>query len=180
MTETCKDIDIIATASKPRALSEALTHLDVVQEARAGDAGGRVVTNTGIAVDLRVVAPHQFGNLLQHLTGSKQHNVALREYAVKRGLHVSEYGVEDESSGATHSCATEHEVYALLGLDYIEPELREGRGELEGALEGRLPKLIEEGDIKGDLPHDRVGRPKQHRADGGGGAQARLPVSGDN
>src|SRR5919202_271644 len=74
MTETCKDVDIIATASEPRALSEALTRLDLVQEGRAAGAGGRVVTHTGVSIDLRVVAPNQFGNVLQHLTGSKQHN----------------------------------------------------------------------------------------------------------
>jgi DNA polymerase (family X) len=104
-----------------------------------------------MVVQLRVVAPEQFGNLLQHLTGSKQHNVALREYAVRRGLHVSEYGIADDASGKTGTCATEEEVYDLLGLDYIEPELREGRGELEAALAHRLPKLIEERDVKGDL-----------------------------
>jgi DNA polymerase (family 10) len=152
MADTCKDIDIIATAHEPRALSDAFTRLDVVQAGRTGrDAGARVVTHSGISVDLRVVAPDQFGSLLQHLTGSKQHNVALREHAVRRGLHVSEYGIEEEASGEKHTCATEHEVYELLGLDYIEPELREGRGELEAALEHRLPKLVEESDLKGDL-----------------------------
>jgi DNA polymerase (family X) len=152
MTDTCKDIDIIATAREPRSLAEALGALDIVQEVRAaGGAGAKVVTHNGVPVDLRVVAPNQFGSLLQHLTGSKQHNVALREHAVKRGLHVSEYGVEDERAGKRQACPTEPEVYELLGMDYIEPELREGRGELEAALERRLPKLIEERDLRGDL-----------------------------
>ena len=152
MTDTCKDIDIIATANDPRALSEALATLPLVQDAATvGDAGARVVTNNGIAVDLRVVSPEQFGNVLQHLTGSKQHNVQLREYAVKRGLHVSEYGVEDDRAGRKHTCSSEHEVYDLLGLDYIEPELREGRGELEASIAHRLPTLIEESDLRGDL-----------------------------
>ena len=84
----------------------------------------------GIALDLRVVEPDQFGNLLQHFTGSKNHNMALREIAVRRGLHVSEYGVLDDATGETHRCATEEEVYALLGLPWIPPELREDRGEL--------------------------------------------------
>ena len=83
------------------------------------------MTHTGLPVDLKVVAPDQFGNVLQHFTGSKEHNVALRDLAVRRGLHVSEYGVLDDASGETHRCATEAEVYALLGLAYIEPELRE-------------------------------------------------------
>jgi DNA polymerase (family X) len=150
--ETCKDIDIVATANEPRELGKALTGLDVVLDAGSvGDAGTRVVTHNGVAVDLRVVAPDQFGSLLQHLTGSKQHNMALREQAVRKGLHVSEYGIEDDSTGSKHACATEEEVYALLGLDYIEPELREGRGELEAAREHRLPELLTEADIKGDL-----------------------------
>jgi DNA polymerase (family 10) len=97
------------------------------------------------------VAPDQFGNLLQHLTGSKQHNMALRDMAVRKGLHVSEYGVLDDATGETHRCATEAEVYALLGLAYIEPELREDRGELEAAAARTLPELITIGDLKGDL-----------------------------
>jgi DNA polymerase (family 10) len=152
MADTCKDIDIIATAHDPRALSQALAEQDLVFEVRAsGNAGATVIANNGMVVQLRVVAPEQFGNLLQHLTGSKQHNVALREYAVRRGLHVSEYGIGDDSTGNTRTCATEQEVYGLLGLDYVEPELREGRGELEAALGHRLPKLVGEGDLEGDL-----------------------------
>ncbi len=92
--------------------------------------------------------------MLQHFTGSKQHNVALREAAVKRGLHVSEYGILDDASGETIRCATEQEVYATLGYAYVEPELRENRGELQAArLDGGdgLPELVTEADIKGDL-----------------------------
>jgi DNA polymerase (family 10) len=152
MTDTCKDLDIIATASEPRVLADALAGLDVTAEVRSvGDPGARIVTHNGVPVDLRVVAPRQFGNLLQHFTGSKQHNMALRDYAVRRGLHVSEYGIEDDSTGETTVCASEQEVYARLGLDYIEPELREGRGELEAARDHALPKLIEPADLKGDL-----------------------------
>jgi DNA polymerase (family X) len=152
MADSCKDIDIVATAGDPRALSEALGKLELVFEVRSsGGAGSTVVTNNGMVVQLRVVAPEQFGNLLQHLTGSKQHNVALREYAVRRGLHVSEYGIKDDASGETRTCASEEEVYDTLGLDYVEPELREGRGELEAAAARSLPALIEEGDLKGDL-----------------------------
>jgi DNA polymerase (family 10) len=97
------------------------------------------------------VEPQNFGNLFQHLTGSGRHNEALRTDAVKRGFHVSEYGVIDDSTGLTHACATEEEVYSLLGMQYIEPELRENRGEIEAAREGRLPQLVTADDIRGDL-----------------------------
>ena len=152
MTDSVKDLDVIATARDPLALSQAAAELDLVEHAGApGEAGIRLRTHTGIQVDLRIVAPDQFGNLLQHFTGSKQHNMALRDAAVRKGLHVSEYGVLDDSTGETHRCATETEVYGLLGLRYIEPELRENRGELEAAANGTLPDLIELGDLRGDL-----------------------------
>src|SRR6201995_728881 len=152
MTDSVKDLDVIATAPDALALAQAATELEVVEQAGTpGEAGVRLRTHTGIQVDLRIVAPDQFGNLLQHFTGSKQHNMALRDAAVRKGLHVSEYGVLDDSTGETHRCATEAEVYGLLGLQYIEPELRENRGELEAAANGTLPDLIELGDLRGDL-----------------------------
>jgi len=152
MTDTVKDLDVIATATDPLALARAAAQLDLVEHAGTPAAAGvRLRTHTGIAVDLRIVEPDQFGNLLQHLTGSKQHNMALRDAAVRKGLHVSEYGVLDDRTNTTHRCATEEEVYALLGMEYIEPELRENRGEIEAALAGTLPNLIELGDLKGDL-----------------------------
>ncbi|HET8755795.1 MAG TPA: DNA polymerase/3'-5' exonuclease PolX [Solirubrobacteraceae bacterium] len=157
MADSVKDLDIIATASDPAALAAALRELPVVESvATTGDAGARVTTHSGMKVDLRVVEPDQFGNVLQHFTGSKAHNVALRESAVRRGLHVSEYGILDDATGDTIRCATEEEVYATLGLDWIPPELREGRGELEAAMSshppgGGLPDLIEIGDLRGEL-----------------------------
>jgi DNA polymerase (family 10) len=152
MTDSVKDLDVIATATDPAALARALAQLDLVETAQTpGEAGVRVRTHTGVQVDLRIVAPDQFGNLLQHFTGSKEHNTALREAAVRKGLHVSEYGLLDDASGHTHRCATEAEVYGLLGLAYIEPELRENRGELEAAAAGTLPALIALGDLRGDL-----------------------------
>ena len=151
-TDSVKDIDLIATAHDPRALARAAAELPTVAGASGvGEAGARLTTYTGMKVDLRIVAPQQFGNLLQHFTGSKQHNEALRRAAVRRGRHVSEYGILDDSDGKTRTCATEEEVYALLGLDYIEPELRENRGELEAAAEGRLPDLVEAVDVRGEL-----------------------------
>jgi DNA polymerase (family X) len=154
MAEAVKDLDIIATASDPAALSKALTELPQVESVgSSGEAGARVMTHSGMKVDLRVVEPDQFGNVLQHFTGSKAHNVALRESAVRRGLHVSEYGILDDATGETLRCATEEEVYATLGLDWIPPELREGRGELEAATPGGggLPDLIALDDLRGDL-----------------------------
>jgi DNA polymerase (family 10) len=150
--DSVKDLDVIATAADPAALVRALTELPIVESVdSSGDAGGRVTTHSGMKVDLKVVEPDQFGNVLQHFTGSKDHNVALRESAVKRGLHVSEYGILDDATGATLRCATEEEVYAKLGLPWIEPELREGRGELAAAAAGRLPKLVTLADLRGDL-----------------------------
>ncbi len=152
MTDSVKDLDVIATASDPAALARAAAELDLVQSAGpGGEAGARLVTHTGMRVDLRIVAPDQFGNLLQHFTGSKEHNVALRDLAVRKGLHVSEYGVLDDSTGETYRCDTEEQVYALLGMEYIEPELRENRGELEAAAAGTLPDLVELSDLRGDL-----------------------------
>src|SRR3954469_18781147 len=152
MGDSAKDIDIIATASDPAALVATLTDLELVESvAQSGEAGARVTTHSGMKVDLRVVAPDQFGNVLQHFTGAKAHNVQLREAMVRRGLHISEYGVLDDETGETTKCATEEEVYERLGLEWIPPELREGRGELEAAAKGTLPALIEVGDLRGDL-----------------------------
>jgi DNA polymerase (family 10) len=150
--DSVKDLDVIATAADPAALVRALTELPIVESVdSSGDAGGRVTTHSGMRVDLKVVEPDQFGNVLQHFTGSKEHNVALRESAVKRGLHVSEYGILDDATGETLRCATEEEVYARLGLPWIPPELRQGRGELEAAAAGTLPELVTLADLRGDL-----------------------------
>jgi DNA polymerase (family X) len=152
MADSVKDLDVIATASDPAGLAAAAAGLDLVETAQTpGEAGVRLRTHTDLQVDVRIVAPDQFGNLLQHFTGSKEHNMALRDAAVRKGLHVSEYGVLDDATGETHRCGTEAEVYRLLGLDYIEPELRENRGELEAAARGELPDLIELEDLRGDL-----------------------------
>jgi DNA polymerase (family X) len=152
MTDTCKDLDVVVASTDPAAITEAFAELGEVEEVHsAGEAGARAVTHSGLPVDLRVVPGESFGNLLQHLTGSGRHNEALRTEAVRRGLHVSEYGVADEQSGETHACATEEEVYALLGMDWIPPELREDRGELKAARERRIPELVTLDDLRGDL-----------------------------
>ena len=152
MTDSVKDLDVIATARDPLALSQAAAALELVEAAQTpGDAGVRLKTHTGLKVDLRIVEPDQFGNLMQHFTGSKEHNMALRDAAVRKGLHVSEYGLLDDSTGETHRCEREQQVYELLGLDYIEPELRENRGELEAAAAGTLPELVGYDALQGDL-----------------------------
>jgi DNA polymerase (family 10) len=152
MADSVKDLDIIATATDPAKLTAAFARLDVIESAgTAGENAVRGRTHSGLAVDVRVVEPALFGNLLQHFTGSKDHNMQLREAAVRRGLHVSEYGILDDATGETTRCATEPEVYERLGLAWIPPELREGRGELEAAANGGLPKLIELSDLRGEL-----------------------------
>jgi DNA polymerase (family X) len=150
--ETVRDLDIIATASDAGALIEAFCSLPwVVDVAARGPTKATVVSHDGLRFDLRVVPPECYGNLLQHFTGSKDHNVALREAAVRRGLSVSEYGVTEVESGEVHAFATEQEVYAFLGYAWIPPELRENLGELDAARKGELPKLVEPGDLRGDL-----------------------------
>jgi DNA polymerase (family 10) len=151
--DSVKDLDLIATSSDPAALAARLGELEQIELLSShGPAGARARTHSGLSVDLRIAAPEQLGNLLQHFTGSGRHNAALREAAVRRGLHVSEYGILDDATGQTQTCASEEEVYELLGLAYIEPELREDRGELEAAATaGGLPKLIELEDIRGDM-----------------------------
>lgn len=151
--DSCKDLDIIATASDPAALIAAFGELDVIESMNGipGQNAARAVTHTGIPIDFKVVEPDQFGNLLQHFTGSKAHNVSLREAAVRRGFHVSEYGILDDATGETHRCATEHEVYERLGLPWIPPELREDRGELAFRTQADVPRLIEHEDLLGDL-----------------------------
>ena len=150
--ETCKDLDIVAAASDPRALVKSFAEQPAIDEVTtSGVAGAKAVTHQGLPVDLRIVPQESFGNLLQHFTGSGRHNEALRTDAVKRGLHVSEYGIVDDSTGQTRSCATEEEVYELLGMAYVPPELRENRGELAAARKGELPALVSVEDIRGDL-----------------------------
>ena len=152
MTDSVKDLDVIATASDPKALITTLAELPLVEAVGgSGENSARVSLHTGMKLDLQVVEPDQFGNVLQHLTGSKAHNVQLREAAVRKGLHVSQYGILDDATGETLRCATEEEVYAKLGYAYVPPELREGRGELEAAAAGALPDLVTVEDLKGDL-----------------------------
>jgi DNA polymerase (family 10) len=153
--DSVKDLDLIAVTTRPTTLAKSLAKLEEIESvSSASRAGARGRTHSGVGVDLRIAKPTQLGNLLQHFTGSAGHNAALREGAVRRGLHVSEYGLLDDAIGRTRTCTSEAELYDLLGLAYIEPELRENRGELEAArLEGGdgLPSLLSLTDIRGDL-----------------------------
>ena len=149
--ETCKDLDVVVASRDAAAIVEAFGELSLLELTSSSESGARAVTHNGLPVDMRVVAPETFGNLLQHFTGSGAHNEALRTQAVRRGLHVSEYGVADDEDGVTHACTTDEEVYALLGLEPIPPELRENRGELEAARAGELPELVTVESLRGEL-----------------------------
>ena len=150
--DTCKDIDLIATAEEPVALAQHLAgHPLVAAAGKPGPNGVRAQTHNGVSVDLRIVPPEAFGNLLQHFTGSADHNVQLREDAVARGLSVSEHGITEVETGKVVLCPTEEEVYRRLGYSFIEPELREGHGELVAARDGELPDLVAIDDVRGDL-----------------------------
>ena len=150
--ETFRDLDIIATATDPEALTTYFTRLAWVVEVVAhGATKATVLSNEGLRFDLRVVPPESYGNLLQHFTGSKDHNIALRERAVKDGLSVSEYSITVVETGEELRYADESAVYERLGYELIPPELRENSGELEAARTGTLPKLVELDDIKGEL-----------------------------
>jgi DNA polymerase (family 10) len=150
--ETFRDLDVIATATEPRELIDYFTKLRWVEKVAAkGESKATVVSNDGLRFDLRVVPSGLYGNLLQHFTGSKHHNVALREDAVRRGLSISENGVKEVESGEIFKTGSEEELYEFLGYQYIPPELRENLGELEAAREGALPELVELSDLRGDL-----------------------------
>jgi DNA polymerase (family X) len=150
--ETFRDLDVIATATDPVALTAHFVTLPWVLEVAAhGDTKATVVTKQGLRLDLRVVPPEDFGSLLQHFTGSRDHNVALREEAQRRGLSVSEYGVTVAETGEVHRFRTEGELYRFLGYELIPPELRENGGELEAARNGSLPELVDVGDLVGEL-----------------------------
>jgi DNA polymerase (family 10) len=150
--ETFRDLDIIATATDADSLIDYFTKLAwVIEVVAKGPSKATVLSNDGLRFDLRVVPPESYGNLLQHFTGSADHNVALRERAVKDGLSVSEYSITVVETGEELRFGSEAEVYERLGYELIPPELRENAGELEAARNGRLPTLVELADIKGDL-----------------------------
>lgn len=150
--ETIKDIDILVTSENPKEVMKAFVHLPHVKEIlMQGPTKSSVIIHEGLQVDLRVVEEESFGAALAYFTGSKAHNIRLREMAVKSGLKINEYGIFREKDDKKLGGKEEEDVYRILGLPYIPPEMREDTGEIEAALSGRLPKLVEIGDIKGDL-----------------------------
>ncbi|HDP36687.1 MAG TPA: DNA polymerase/3'-5' exonuclease PolX [Candidatus Atribacteria bacterium] len=150
--ETIGDIDILVTSQRPEKIMKTFTSLPQVREILAeGPTKSSVITKEDIHVDVRVVEPISFGAALQYFTGSKAHNIKLRELAVKRGLKINEYGVFDVKTDRRIAGESEQEIYQILDLPFIPPELREDRGEIEAAQENRLPQLIEYSQIKGDL-----------------------------
>lgn len=152
MKETVKDIDILTTSKKPEAVMDVFVKLPHVSRVLAhGPTKSSVITEDGIQVDLRVVEEDSFGAALQYFTGSKQHNIKLREMAVRAGLKLNEYGAFKEPGEKKIAGKTEEEMYKVLKLPYIPPELREDTGEIEAALGGKLPDLVTLEDIRGDL-----------------------------
>jgi len=152
MNETVGDIDILATSRKPEAVMDAFAGAPQVAQVLArGPTRSSVILDIGVQADLRVVEPAAFGAALQYFTGSKEHNVALRERAIRRGLKLIEYGVWRLTDGKRVAARSEADVYRAVGVPWIPPELREHQGEIEAAIAGRLPRLIEPRDIRGDL-----------------------------
>jgi len=150
--ETVRDLDLIATSTDGPALIAAFCEGDWVSEVAArGETKATVVGHDGLRFDLRVVPDECYGNVLQHFTGSKDHNIALREDAQRRGLSISEYGVTDIESGDVVTHTSEDELYAFLGYSPIPPELREGTAEIAAARAGTLPTLVEPEDLRGEM-----------------------------
>lgn len=150
--DTVKDIDLVATAGDPERVMAGFVSLPQVEEVvMHGPTRSSVIIREGLQVDLRVVAPESFGAALSYLTGSKGHNIRLRDMAVKAGLKLNEYGVFREIDDVRLGGKYEEDVYRILGLPFIPPELREDFGEVEAALAGKLPDLITLEDIRGDI-----------------------------
>jgi DNA polymerase (family 10) len=150
--ETVGDIDILATAARPEEIVAAFVKMPLVEEVLAkGPTKASVIMNDTIQVDLRIVEHRSYGTVLQYFTGSKEHNVSMRQLALDRGYSLSEYSLTRLANGQDLFFDQEEEVYQALGLQYIPPELREDRGEIEAALGGKLPRLVEAKDIRGDL-----------------------------
>jgi len=149
---TVGDIDIICTSANAAAVIAAFVAYPGAEAVLAeGETKASIWLSGGLQIDLRVLQAHLYGNLLQHFTGSREHNIQLREFAARSDLRVSENGIVDLRAGTTTTCRTEAEVYAALGMAYIPPELRSGIGEIEAARKGILPALVELGDLRGDF-----------------------------
>jgi DNA polymerase (family 10) len=152
MKETIGDIDLLVAAADPEPVMERFCTLDVVESiVGRGPTKSRIVLLNGLGVDLRVLPAERWGTLLSYFSGSKDHNVRLRELALKQGLSLNEHAFTPQDGGAEILCADEEAVYGTLNLPYIPPTLREDRGEIEAAQRGELPKLVQLADIRSDL-----------------------------
>jgi DNA polymerase (family 10) len=150
--ETVGDIDLMGTADNPEPVISAFVKLPQVRQILSqGPTKASVILPKGLQADLRMVAHDEFGSLLQHFTGSKEHNVALRTRTQAQGLSLSEYGITDTKTGEVEKFADEHSFYRRLGLQYIPPEIREDMGEIDLAAKNAIPTLVDIKDIKGDL-----------------------------
>ncbi len=150
--ETIGDVDIVVAAGKSEPIMDAFVELPVVGEVIGhGSTKSSILTKDGLQVDLRVVAPSEFGAASLYFTGSKEHNIELRQRAIAAGQTLNEYALAGAETGEVVAAATEHDIYAALGLDFVPPEMREGTGEIALAAEGALPALVTEADIRGDL-----------------------------
>ena len=150
--ETIGDVDLLATSPEPGKVMDVFCSLTSVDRVLVhGPTRSSVVLATGLQVDLRVVKEDQYGAALQYFTGSKDHNIALRRLALERNWKLNEYGLSDLSTGEKIAGRSEEEVYRLLGMPFIEPELRENRGEIDAAQTGRLPAVIPYTAVRGDL-----------------------------
>jgi len=150
--ETIGDIDILVISDKPLKVMDYFTSLPDVQTVLAkGDTKSSVVLKEGLNCDLRVLEEKQYGAALMYFTGSKDHNIVLRNVAIRKGMKLSEYGLFDDKTGKLIASKTEEEIYKKLGMDYIEPEMREVTGEIELAQKHKLPDLIKYNSVKGDL-----------------------------
>ncbi len=150
--ETIADVDIVVASKEPAAVMEKFVKMGRVSEViGSGDTKTSVLTSTGLQVDLRIVEPHQFGAACQYFTGSKAHNIKLRQIALERGWLLNEYGLSVVETGEVVASETEEAIYEALGLTFIPPPMREDRGEVEIAAEGRLPSLVRLDALCGDL-----------------------------
>ncbi|MFN2448231.1 MAG: DNA polymerase/3'-5' exonuclease PolX [Candidatus Baltobacteraceae bacterium] len=149
---TLGDIDIVCTSANAAAVIDRFTQWDRARAVLAeGPTKGSIWLEDGLQIDLRVLPDHLYGNLLQHFTGSREHNVQFREYAVRNGLRVSENGILNLQTGDVITCTHEDQVYEALGMQPVPPELRSGTGEIELALRRDLPDLIRSSDVRGDF-----------------------------
>ncbi|MBN1326086.1 DNA polymerase/3'-5' exonuclease PolX [Candidatus Falkowbacteria bacterium] len=152
MKETIGDIDLIISTPKPQEVVNYFAKAPFIKNILSkGNTKISITHNKNIRIDVEILPELDYGSLLQHFTGSKEHNVHLRTWAEKRGLSISEYGIKDLKKKKLHHFSNEKDLYKFLGMQYIEPELREDRGEIEAALENKLPKIIGYNDLLGDL-----------------------------